>query len=200
MFSNYHTDFLRTDCVLTFEKGDPRIEAIQRRLTGAFCSSTSVASAAGNASDPFLMHGIIAHESFMDSDPIIFDLGQQLYKTLDQLDEYASRIFDRDKLKLTTFQLHKISQDVDSLLGSADNNLALVQTLHDTQKLLIRLGFRGEEHRLQSSLSTSAWLVRAFGARKRWLFGARARKETAMNLVGPFPYKPIQYCTSMQTH
>ena len=181
MFTNYHTFLQRTDCIITSEVGDERIEAIQQRLSDAFCTS-AISSAVDNASDPFFMHGLIAHQAFMDSDPVIFHLGRSLYDTLDQLNEYADKGFDRDRLKSTTFKLHEISQDMDSLLTSADTNIALVKTIQDTQNLLLTLCPK-ESHWLQSSMTTSAWLNRAFEARKRWLLGARARKKTALNLV-----------------
>lgn len=116
----------------------------------------------------------------MQSDPRIVEIAGELYKTLDKVDDCAKGAFDRDSLKSLTFRLHRISQDVDFLVSSTDIGITMLESMMTAQsRLLVMQGEPAEA----PSHSTSAYLKKAFESRKRWLRGARQRKETAMNLV-----------------
>jgi hypothetical protein len=172
-----------TTCIVTSGSKDARIQAVQSRLTEAFNCDISMASGPGNAKDPFLIHGLIAHVAFMQSDPAVFELGRQLYKALDQVDASAQVPFDRESFKSLTYRLHQISQDSDSLLSSAEVALTGIQCMQAAQMRLLESSSTKKKHEMAQSCSSSRYLQRAIEARKRWLLGAKSRKDTAMNLV-----------------
>lgn len=172
-----------TTCIMTSGTEDPRVQALRSRLTDAFPGEASLASGSSNATDPFLLHCLVSHISFMQSDPSVFDLGVRLYNALDAVDASAQTPFNRDSFKSLTYKLHQISQDADSLISSAEAGLTGVDCMQAAQMRLMKMSKSKKRHELAWSCSSSKYLQRAIESRKRWLLGAKSRKDTAMNLV-----------------
>jgi hypothetical protein len=172
-----------TTCLITAGSRDKRIEAVQTRLTSEFNASSRLSAARYNAADPLFVPILISHECFMQSDSSVFDLGKRLYDSLDIVDAAAETVYDRNTMKSLTFKLHQISQDADSLIQSADTGIALMDSLRLAQERLVYFSGYRERQAHSQSINAADYLKKGIEARKRWLQGAKSRKETAMSLV-----------------
>lgn len=174
---------LASTSVVTSSAADARIKAVKSRLSAAFPPDLPLPSGIRNSSDPFVLQSLISHETFMQSDQRIIDIAEDLYTTLDQIDAYAKGGFDRDVLKSLTFKLHRISQDVDFLVSSADIGITMLDSMLTAQKRLDSLTQGSHRNQMMNSSTTTEYLKKAYESRKRWLLGAKQRKDTAMTHV-----------------
>ena len=172
-----------TTSIVSYGLEDERITVVQTRLAACFQGSDKVSAATANASDPFLLPTMISHECFMQSDRGVFELGNRLYSALDAVDKVSEEKYNRDDLASITSKLHQVSQDAESLIQSTDIAISILDGMVDAQESLARSSCVRSKHQVQLSINASGYLKRAVEARKRWLEGAKSRKETTMNLV-----------------
>ena len=170
-------------CIVIAGSHDKRIEAVQTRLTSSFSAASAIPAARQNATDPFFVPTMVSHECFMHSDSSVFTLGKRLYDALDIVDAAAETPYDRDRMKSLTFKLHQISQDADSLIQSADIGIDLMDGLRLAQDRFVYFSMSREGAKYPQSINAATYLKKGIEARKRWLLGAKSRKDTAMNLV-----------------
>jgi hypothetical protein len=86
-------------------------------------------------------------------------------------------------MRSLTFKLQQISQDADSLIQSADIGIDLMDSLRLAQERFVYFWMCREGAKYPQSINAAAYLKKGIEARKRWLLGAKSRKDTAMNLV-----------------
>ena len=172
--------------IISHGTNDERIIAVKRRLAAGVSDSAGSSLTMDHAHDPFLVQTMLCHECFMQSDGSIFNLGKRLYDAIDSVDNVAESSLDGTDLKTTTFKFHQVSQDADSLIQSADIAISIVEAIRAAQDRLttwlphLSPAFQYE---LQRSISAVEYLRKGIAARKRWLLGAKSRKDTTMNLV-----------------
>ena len=119
----------------------------------------------------------------MHSDSSVFQLGKRLYDALDIVDAAADTLYDRGTMKSLTFKLHQLSQDAESLIQSADIGIDLLDGLRLAQERFLYCSTFRERPEYPPSMNAATYLKKGIEARKRWLLGAKSRKDTAMNLV-----------------
>jgi hypothetical protein len=155
---------------------------VKARLNENFCEGQLIAGSVGcsKQGSPFLLHAMLAHESFKDSISIITNLRYRLYDQLDAVKKYEN-LTDRAKLKELTSELHGISQDADSLLASAEMGIMVADGMHIALVRKLRMeADNGDEMEISDTID---YLKQSLEAQKRWLLSYKSRKDIAMNLV-----------------
>ncbi|KAI1088781.1 hypothetical protein F5B19DRAFT_469884 [Rostrohypoxylon terebratum] len=115
----------------------------------------------------------------------ITQLRHKLYDVHAVVSEYSKKPFDRSSLKLKdmTEQLHKISQDADSLLASAEmGSMVAIHSENSRMTLQKELG-ASTAFANSNDGDALAYLVQSLEAQKRWISSYQSRKDIAMNLV-----------------
>jgi len=158
---------------------------IIRRLSDSFCTPCTP-----DSHDPFMLHSLITHETFLDARTVINPLRYQLYDQLDRVDDYSEKsAFTRKKgdLEDLTIQLHVISQELDQMTAGAEMTSMIIRRLTNAHNRY-RTCVNG--HALQNAIAKTSdgleYLKESVDAQKRWLISYKSRKDIAMNLVGPF--------------
>ncbi|KAG8627898.1 hypothetical protein KVT40_003771 [Elsinoe batatas] len=168
-------------CVVSAATNDPRLNTVLSRLTAAFTGPTPLPSGLANAANPFMLPCLITHECFMASDYRIVELASTLFGAVDTIDESRQGPFDREVFKDLTFKLHRVSQDADFLVSSVEIGIMMMDAMTQTQS---RIAIFSKRHRkLAHQGDALAFLRRALLSRQRWLYNAKSKKDTAMNLV-----------------
>ncbi|KAK8072128.1 hypothetical protein PG996_005476 [Apiospora saccharicola] len=175
-----------TTYIITSGEEEEWVDKAKDRLTHCFVRNENeppYVSAEGH--DPFLVQSILCHESLSGAKIPITQLRLKLYDVLDTVSEYSKEPFHRSSLKDMTEQLHKVSQDADSLLVSAEMGSMVAEHGKRSRAIL--------QKEIQT-VSTSPfsrsnvgdaleYLVQSLESQKRWLASYRSRKDIAMNLV-----------------
>ncbi|KAK8075319.1 hypothetical protein PG997_009982 [Apiospora hydei] len=176
-----------TTYIVTYGKGEEWVDKAKDRLTHYFVRTghgPGLKTAEGH--DPFLVQSILCHESLSGAKTPITQLRHMLYDVLDTVSEYSKEPFHRSSLKAMTEQLHKVSQDADSLLASAEMGSMVASHCKWS-----RASLQTEVRTVQSISPFAAsnvgdaleYLVQSLEAQKRWLSSYQSRKDIAMNLV-----------------
>lgn len=141
----------------------------------------TLGSAKLHPNDPFLPLSIICHESLVDAKAIITELRHRLYDQLDIVDIYSETPFDRSNVKELTSQLHKVSQDADSLFASAEMGTMVIEHIIRARDRALNLFPQAlSDVNVGDSLS---YIKQSLDSQKRWLLSYKSRKDIAMNLV-----------------
>ncbi|KAL8687381.1 MAG: hypothetical protein Q9218_006427, partial [Villophora microphyllina] len=164
---------------------DRCIDIAKKRIEDAFSQPTVDQIATSTVLDPFLVHHIIAHESFLQSKQIITKLRHRLYDALDNVDAYGKgdKSLDRVALRALTNELHLISQDADSLVSSTEMGTMVVERMSAAHKRLRKESDAALQNGFSLVEDSLEQLVQTLHARRRWLLSYKSRKDIAMNLV-----------------
>lgn len=171
-----------TTYIVVSGEDDHCIEIAKKRIEDAFSLPT-----VDQSPDPFLVHHIIAHESFLQSKPIITKLRHRLYDALDNVDAYGKgeKSLDRVALRALTNELHLISQDADSLVSSTEMGTMVVERMSAAHRKLIQESDAALQNAFSLVGDSLEQHVQTLHARRRWLLSYKSRKDIAMNLVSP---------------
>lgn len=162
-------------------KDEPYLDRVKCRLSDYFPSGGTLGATMLHPKDPFLLLSMICHESLVDAKAIVTELRHRLYDQLDIVDMYSESPFDRSKLRELTNQLHKVSQDVDSLFASAEMGTMIIEHVIQARHRALRLFPRAlSEVNVDDSLF---YVKQSLESQKRWLLSYKSRKDIAMNLV-----------------
>lgn len=171
-----------TTYLIVCNKQHARLQDIQKRLVEVLGQTE-----AADATDPFMLHLLVVHETFLDAKSVITPLRYQLYDQLDRVDKYAQEpSLQRLKAELEdmTIRLHVVSQELDSMTASADMTGMIVRRLlsgHERyQKSMQAHGIADATTRTTDALH---WLAESVESQRRWLLSYKSRKDIAMNLV-----------------
>lgn len=157
------------------------LDRVKSRLNDYFPPMGTLGSAKLHPNDPFLPLSIICHESLVDAKAIITELRHRLYDQLDIVDIYSETPFDRNNLKELTNQLHKVSQDADSLFASAEMGTMVIEHIIRARDRALNLFPQAlSDVNVGDSLS---YIKQSLNSQKRWLLSYKSRKDIAMNLV-----------------
>jgi len=157
---------------------------IKERLSAVFESPQPA-----DVHNPFMLHSLIVHETFLDAKSVITPLRYQLYDQLDRVDVYAAKSpQERGKSELEdlTIQLHVVSQELDSLTASADMTSMIVRRLSNAHER-----YQGSiadpllKNGIVKTTDALRYLLESVESQKRWLASYKARKDIAMTLVSP---------------
>ena len=160
---------------------EPYLDRVKSRLNDYFPPVGTLGSAKLHPNDPFLPLSIICHESLVDAKAIITELRHRLYDQLDIVDIYSETPFDRSNLKELTNQLHKVSQDADSLFVSAEMGTMVIEHVIRARDRALNLFPQAlSDVNVGDSLS---YIKQSLDSQKRWLLSYKSRKDIAMNLV-----------------
>ncbi|KAL8660882.1 MAG: hypothetical protein Q9202_006114 [Teloschistes flavicans] len=164
---------------------DHCIAIAKKRIEDAFPLPTVYQSDISMAPDPFLIHHIIAHESFLQSKQVITKLRHRLYDALDNVDAYGrgEKSLDRAALRALTNELHLISQDADSLVSSTEMGTMVVERMSVAHKILKQESDAALQNAFSLVQDSLEQHVQTLHARRRWLLSYKSRKDIAMNLV-----------------
>ena len=185
VYMSHQSQTAITTYIVVSGQGDSCIEVCKSRLQDAFRHQGPGQAPLEKGIDPFLLHNIIAQESFLQSKPVITKLRFRLYDQLDKVDAYGKgeEIVDRAALKALTNELHLISQDADSLVAGAEMGIMITERMYEAHRTLkTSAEFRLQRHFSQVGDSL-AHLVHSLQARRRWILSYKSRKDIAMNLV-----------------
>lgn len=140
--------------------------------------------------DPFTLHLMVAHETFLEAKAVITDLRYKLYDALDRVDQYSNKLPEqrgRRDLEELTIQLHVVSQDTDSKYASADMaNMIMRRISGAHQRYAESIQDMGKKDALEKTADAINYLSMSLESQMRWLSSYKARKDIAMNLVS-FP-------------
>lgn len=162
----------------------PSSDTLKRRLVESFDGSTNRIASKTHLDDPFLIHCTILHQSFVEAKDIVLRLRHRLYDQLDLVDQYAKVPSNRSNPKDFTVALHSISQDIDSLLASADMaEMISERMLAAHGRACTQLGNTWPLDKITKTSDSMRYLQASIQAQKRWLLSYKARKDIAMNLV-----------------
>lgn len=174
-----------TSYIVMADESHSRLLHVRKRI--ATCLS-AVGSA--DIQDPFMMHCLIVHETFLDARSVVTPLRWKLYDQLDRVDEHTTkpaRKRGKEDLEKMTIALHNISQDIDSMTASAEMTgmiLRQMQASHD-RYCDSHAQTGGVVSNANVKVSDSLrYLLESAESQKRWLTSYKSRKDTAMNLVG----------------
>jgi hypothetical protein len=139
--------------------------------------------------DPFMLHCLVVHETFLDARSVVTLLRWKLYDQLDLVDKYTkkpARKRGKEDLEKMTIALHNISQDIDSMTASVEMTVMILrrmQASHDRYcDSHVQAG--GVVSNANIKISDSLrYLLESAESQKRWLMSYKSRKDTAMNLV-----------------
>jgi hypothetical protein len=160
---------------------EPYLDRVKSRLNDYFPPVGTLVSAMLHSNDPFLLLSIICHESLVDAKATITELRHRLYDQLDIVDIYSETPFDRRNLKELTNQLHKVSQDADSLFVSAEMGTMVIEHVIQARDRALNLFPQAlSDVNVGDSLS---YIKQSLESQKRWLLSYKSRKDIAMNLV-----------------
>ena len=184
---SYEKTTATTYYVVASGENDSCVEISKKRLEDTLNRPVPYQDSRYQVPDPFLLHHIIAHESFIQSKQIITKLRHRLYDALDDVDAYGKgdKSLDRAALRALTNELHLISQDADSLVSSTEMGTMVVERMSAAHGQLQRALEPGSQQALRLVDDSMAQLVQTLHARKRWLLSYKSRKDIAMNLVSP---------------
>lgn len=185
VYMSHQSQTTITTYIVVSGQGDSCIEICKSRLQDALCQQRPGQAPLEQGIDPFLLHNIIAQESFLQSKSVITKLRFRLYDQLDKVDAYGKgeEIVDRAALKALTNELHLISQDADSLVAGAEMGTMITERMYEAHTTLkTSAEFRLQRHFVQVGDSL-AHLVHSLQARRRWILSYKSRKDIAMNLV-----------------
>lgn len=159
---------------------EPYLDRVKSRLNDYFPPVGMLESAKLHPNDPFLPLSI-CYESLVDAKAIITELRHRLYDQLDIVDMYSEIPFDRSKLKELTNQLHKVSQDADSLFASAEMGTIVIEHVIRARDRALNLFPQAlSDVNVGDSLS---YIKQSLDSQKRWLLSYKSRKDIAMTLV-----------------
>lgn len=162
----------------------PFSTAVKARLTANFIEVPKKVTSKSHTLDPFLLHSMIFHESFIGAKEIITSLRHRLYDQLDKVDIYAKNTSNRKNLENLTIELHGISQNTDSLLASADMaEMIATKMLIAHGRFEALLGVDDIKDKTVKLSDSLRYLQSSTQSQKRWLLSYKSRKDTAMNLV-----------------
>ncbi|KAL9582173.1 MAG: hypothetical protein Q9203_005608 [Teloschistes exilis] len=169
-----------TTYIVVSGEDDHCIEIAKKRIEDAFSLPT-----VDQSPDPFLVHHIIAHESFLQSKAIITKLRHRLYDALDNVDAYGKgeKSLDRVALRALTNELHLISQDADSLVSSTEMGTMVVERMSAAHRKLMQESDAALKNAFSLVGDSLEQHVQTLHARRRWLLSYKSRKDIAMNLV-----------------
>jgi len=178
-----------TSYIVVANEGHSRLLHVKQRI--ATCLS---AVGPADVQDPFMLHCLIVHETFLDARSVVTPLRWELYDQLDRVDEYTqkpARKRGKEDLEKLTIALHDISQTIDSMTGSVEMTgmiLRRMQTSHDRfcDSNAQVTGVSNANIKISDSLR---YLLESADSQKRWLMSYKSRKDTAMNLVSLPPAK-----------
>ncbi|KAI0893443.1 hypothetical protein F4806DRAFT_475765 [Annulohypoxylon nitens] len=180
----YNIQDSTTTYIVSHGKDEDWVTRAKDRLSHCFgqpLNEPMFASAEGH--DPFLFHSILCHESLCGAKIPITQLRHKLYDVLDIVGEYSKEPFDRSSLKDMTEQLHKISQDADSLLVSAEMG-SMVANHSENSRTVLKEELGASIAFANSNVGDAlVYLVESLEAQKRWISSYQSRKDIAMNLV-----------------
>lgn len=160
---------------------EPYLDRVKSRLNVYFPLVGALGLGRLHLNDPFLPLSIICHESLVDAKAIITELRHRLYDQLDIVDTYSETPFDRSNLKELTNQLHKISQDADSLFVSAEMGTMVIEHVIQARDRALNLFPQAlSDLNVGDSLS---YIKQSLDSQKRWLLSYKSRKDISMNLV-----------------
>lgn len=169
-----------TSYIVVANKEHHNLTSIRRRLAAASGADTL---------DPFMLHSLITHQTLLDAGTVITPLRHNLYDQLDLVDDYSSKpAQQRGKAELDeiTIKLHVVSQDLDSMVASAEMTGMIVRRLVDAHERY-RNCLLGSTRLANASTKTHdglRYLQESVESQKRWLASYRSRKDIAFNLVG----------------
>lgn len=195
VYMSHQSQTAVTTYIVVSGEADTCIGISKSRLEDAFRRPKPGQVTLEKATDPFLLHNIIAQESFLQSKPVITKLRFRLYDQLDKVDAYGKgeEIVDRAALKALTNELHLISQDADSLVAGAEMGTMITERMyeaHTTLKTSVEVRLQRHFCQVEDSLGH---LVHSLQARRRWILSYKSRKDIAMNLVSQREPKSIPY-------
>lgn len=172
----------RTTYIISCGKDHSQLPSIKARLQDVL---TLVPAA--RVADPFMLHALIAHEIYLESDTVVTRLRRKLYNTLDRVDRYAesfSGVKQDQDLHDLTVELNFVSLDVDSMVASADMASMLIRGLEEShrryEETIQSPASKDALAKTRDSLQYLSWTIEA---QKRWLVSYKTRKDSAMNLV-----------------
>ncbi|PNS21110.1 hypothetical protein CAC42_3448 [Sphaceloma murrayae] len=168
-------------CVTSASASDPRLNTVRSRLTAALTGPGVPQAGLLNVSNPTMLPCLITHECFMASNYRVVELASTLFGSVDTIDESRQGPFDREVFKDLTFKLHRVSQDADFLVSSVEIGITMMDAMMETQSRTAKS--IKQHHKLDHQSDTLHFLKRALESRRRWLYNAKSKKDTAMNLV-----------------
>lgn len=180
----YEVDRARTSYIIVSGDSEPWVERAKRRMNDYYNRSASdPVLGFTEAFDPFLLQSILCHESLVEAKVPISEVRCRLYTVLNVVGEYSKEPFDRKNLKDMTEQLHRVSQDADSMLAGAEMCTMIVE--HSRRGRTSLLDGITPRPRFSSSNVGDAlvYLSESLELQKRWLQSYKSRKDIAMNLV-----------------
>ncbi|EWC48381.1 hypothetical protein DRE_02150 [Drechslerella stenobrocha 248] len=183
VYMSYDIPIKRTFYLVVTGVNCPKTTLVKDRLFQSFCQNQDHHIARRSFADPFFIHTLISHESLNDLKPVMTVLRTHLYDQLDEVDAYARKPSDRGSLEKLTTELHKISQDADSLLASADMAIMVTDRMLESHQLVRHLftyAKYDEYNKIEAALS---FLRHSAQSNKRWMESYKNRKDIAMNLV-----------------
>jgi hypothetical protein len=173
-----------TSYIVVVDENHSRLLHVQKRI--ATCLS---AVGPADTQDPFMLHCLIVHETFLDARSVVTPLRWKLYDQLDLVDDYTKkpvRKRGKEDLEKMTIALHNISQDIDSMTASVEMTgmiLRRMQASHDRYcDSHVQAGGVVSNANVKTSDSLR-YLLESAESQKRWLMSYKSRKDTAMNLV-----------------
>ena len=180
---SYDVQKKETVYLVTCGENNPHNQTIKTRLEECFKLPVCYGGD-GTHVDPFFLHSMILHESFVGAKSIITAVRHRLYDQLDMVDAYGNEPSDRKALEKLTNELHGISQDADSLTASAEMVEIVLQGILSAHQRFQKV--RTDQQSTNEMTKTNdsiRYLLSSVQSQRRWIMSYKSRKDIAMNLV-----------------
>lgn len=180
---SFRVDMAVTTYIVVSGGEDSRVSSAKKRLVGA-ASILQPGGRQRRINDPYILHSLIAQESYLQSRIGIINCGWDLTIDEERLHEYSMDVpLDGRGLRSLMDLLHYTSQDADHYLQRSGTETMVVEQMCVAHRHLGNLtgviSRQGSAH-IEDLLGH---LLQSWEARKRRLLGIVSRKEIAMNLV-----------------
>jgi hypothetical protein len=173
-----------TSYIVVVDENHSRLLPVQKRI--ATCLS---AVGPADIQDPFMLHCLIVHETFLDARSVVTPLRWKLYDQLDLVDDYTkkpARKRGKEDLEKMTIALHNISQDIDSMTASVEMTGMILRRMQASHDRYCDSHSQAGGVVSNANVKTSdslRYLLESAESQKRWLMSYKSRKDTAMILV-----------------